>query len=165
MAVNINEVLTKLFKTIEKPKTVAKVAQKGAIITFRYIGQAGRSIHDPYPMVIITDIFIDMIRGVNLHYLPLQQVMRTMQDNNMAGNVNMSFRNVSANSLVYAFRSYKKSGISNQKLLDIDYLKNLLTVSQALNIGEMEMIRKQIRDIMDQENRQPQAVPGEQQWQ
>lgn len=127
----------------------AKIVQKGSIINFRYIGQTREPIHDPYPLVLISDIFPSMIRGVNLHYLTLPYIKGMIA--NYANNPNFSYRYIKGdNFLVDSFRSYKRGGMSQLKMLDVAFLKKVLQVSRTLNPGEVEQIRDQIKQSMAQ---------------
>lgn len=148
--------LDRLFQSINAPQR--NIVGKGSIITFSYTGQTRHRIHDPYPLVIVSDIFTDMIRGVNLHYLTLPYVR------NLVGtyaNQNFSYRFISGDAyIVGAFRSYKRNGISQLRMMDADFLRNLLTVVRALAPGEIEQMREQIRNLIQEQTQQPPAQPG-----
>lgn len=160
--INPQGLLNNLFNNLQSPvRQMGWYVRKGAVITFSYMGQTKNPINDPYPMVLVSDIFKDMIRGVNLHYMNTFYIQRVITDPNMAGNRSFSFANISGdNYIINAFRSYKRIGISNIRMLDLQYLKGLLTISKALKPGELELVRSQVKDIMDQQMRQPTAEPG-----
>lgn len=161
--INPQQLLQNLFKTVESPTAPSGgYVQKGSICTFGYVGQTRQPIHDPYPMVLISDIFSDKIRGINLHYLTLTYVRAIIRNPNLAGNSSFSYKNISGDQyIVNAFRSYKRVGISNLRKLDVRYLQNLLTVSQSLDVGEIERMRQQIREIINNSMRQPEVISGE----
>lgn len=136
----------------------SKIPGKGSIVTFNYVGQSRYRIHDPYPLVIISDIFSDTLRGLNLHYCTLPYVQRIVS--NFASNPQFSYAYIKNDDyIVGAFRSYKRSGMSQLKMLDTGFLKNLLTVVRALDVGEIDAIKNQIQELMREQN-QPLAQPG-----
>ncbi len=152
--------LQRLFKTVDNPlSTKRSVVAKGSIITFNYVGQTRHRIHDPQPLVIVCDIFSDMVRAVNLHYMTLPYVKNIVST--YANNPQFSFRFISGDSyIVGAFRSYKIRGISQIKMLDAGFLQNLLKVTRSLEPGEIEQMRSQVKDLMMQETAQPPAQAG-----
>ena len=129
----------------------------GSLIVFGYVGQTHRRIHDPYPLVIVSDVFQNMVRGVNLHYLTLPYVKGIIKQ--FANNPQFSYEMIKNDAyIVSAFRSYKRNGISQLKMLDSKFLQNLLRVVRALNPGEIEAMRSQIKNLMSQQV-QPSANP------
>lgn len=154
-----NTPIQKLFNTVNEGPG-RNVIGKGDIVVFGYVSQQRNyQIHDPTPLVIVSDIFTDMIRGVNLHYLTLPYVKSLVMAH--ANNPNFSFRFISGDAyIVGAFRSYKRNGISQLKMLDANFLKNLLSVVRALDPGEIEQMREQVRQMIEQQMRQPSAEPG-----
>jgi hypothetical protein len=154
--------LQNLFASVDAPfdQPQSSVVQKGSIVTFNYVGQTRHRIHDPYPLVIVSDIFTDMIRGVNLHYLTLPYVQSIVL--NHANNPQFSFRFISGDAyIVGAFRSYKRNGISQLQMLDAGFLQTLLRTVRALNPGEIEQMRNQIHLLMQQQLRQPNPEEGQ----
>lgn len=155
----LQDILNNLFRTIKQPKTLTpKVVGKGSIITFYYAGQTLQPIHDVQPLIIVSDLFTDMIRGINLHYLNMPIVRDMLTNPNFAGNVNFSYKTIIGNDyLIGSFRSYKRLGISGLRMLDVEYMRNLLVASQALNIGELEQIRQQVKNLIQKVNNQIRA--------
>jgi hypothetical protein len=47
---------------------------RGSLITFNYIFH--KSGHDPYPVVLVTDIWPNYIRGINLNYLTFPTIKK-----------------------------------------------------------------------------------------
>ena len=154
-----NNFIQKLFRTANS-RLGRQTVSKGSIVVFNYVGQQkGYMIHDPTPLIIVSDIFTDICRGVNLHYLTLPYVKNLVT--NYANNPSFSYRFISNDQyIVNAFRSYKRSGMSQLKILDADFLKNLLTVVRALDPGEIEQMREQVRQMIEQQSQQPSAQPG-----
>ena len=158
-----------LFQSIDNnyltPST--KLAHKGSIVNFHYIGQRqGRSIIDPYPLVLISDIYSDAIRGVNLNYLTVPYV-KQMIDRYLDKAVTYSA--LKAQEGVYiigdrnnpgAFRTYKRNGISQLRMLDSSFLRGVAAISRTLNPNELDQIRMQIEEIMRYQINQPLAQPG-----
>ena len=157
-----NTPVQRLFQSVDD-RPGRNIIAKGSIAVFSYVSQQRNyQIHDPTPLVIVSDIFTDMIRGVNLHYLTLPYVKSLVMAH--ANNPNFSFRFISGDSyIVGAFRSYKRAGISQLKMLDANFLKNLLTVVRALDPGEIEQMREQVRQMIEQQTAQPSAQPGPEQ--
>jgi hypothetical protein len=137
----------------------SQVVGKGSIIAFHYVGQANRRINDPYPLVLVSDIFVDMVRGVNLHYLTLPYVKGLVTT--MGNNRHFSYANIKNDRyIVGAFRSYKRTGISQLKMLDVDFLQKVLTLVRALDPGEIDYMRQQIHQmLLDEQGKQPVAGP------
>lgn len=164
MAISPEVLIRDLFINPTVAQNTSNIVSKGSVITFSYMGQTSHMIRDPNPMIIVSDIFNDMIRGVNLHYLTLPYMQAMIQNRNMAGNNNFSYKFiVNDKYIVDSFRSYKRIGISNLKMLDINFLKRLLGLSQTLNINELEQMRQQVRSMLEQEVNQPEAIPCSQQ--
>jgi len=155
--------LERLFTAVDDP--TPDIVKKGSIIVFNYVGQRpGQPINDPYPLIIVSDPqgthrHPDLVRGVNLHYLILPYVKDLVMN---YVSPTFSYDQIRGRAYAAAFRSYKRTGISNIKILDINFLKNLLAVVRALDVGEIEQIRQQIRQQLQMaEVNQPVAGPGE----
>lgn len=153
--------ISKLWQATEFPqKNRAKVVHKGNVINFFYIGQRfKKSIHDPYPLVLVSDIFTDAVRGINLNLLDAPYVtslIKTYLD------TPFSYVNIKTdNYITNAFRTYKRSGISSLRMMDGDFLKGLAAVARSLDVNEIEQIRSQIETLIRQASQQPSAEPGE----
>lgn len=148
-----------LFRPAEPWSPVNSVVRKGSIVLFNYAGQTRHRIRDPHPLVLVAGIYADKVSGVNLHYLTLPYVKGLVLS--AANNPRFSYSFVKGDSyIVDAFRSYKRSGISQMRVLDTAFLKNLLTVVRSLNPGEVEQIRKQVKAMLAEQTPQPKAVPG-----
>jgi hypothetical protein len=152
-----------LFQTLEwQGPGIPNIVHKGSIILFSYAGQARNPIHDPYPLVMVTDIFTDMVRGLNLHYLTLPFLRNLIT--NYANRPDFSYRYIKNDSfLIASFRSYKRAGMSQIRILDVEFLKKLLQVVRALDVAEIEQIRQQVRQMLAQEVAQPRAEEGTEQ--
>ena len=138
---------------------------RGDIISFRYIGQRpGHPIGDPNPLVLVSDNYRDAIRGVNLNYLVFPTV-RELILNYLGKNFSYQALKTSENYTyivknVKAFRTYKKVGISNQRILDTNFLIGLATVARSMDQFEVQQIQQQIEQIISAANRQGVAGPG-----
>lgn len=148
-----------LFNSIDDTK-LSSVVSKGSIVGFRYVGQTRHQIHDPYPLIIVSDIFQNMIRGVNLHYLTYPYVQSLVSQ--YAVNNRFSYAYIKGDSyIVGAFRSYKRNGITQLRIIDSNFLRSVLKSVRALDIGEIDKMRDQIRQmIQDNQPNQPVAQPG-----
>lgn len=159
MAQTLGNPVAGLFQSAQMAPGQVPVVLKGSVIAFHYTGQTTYRINDPYPLVIVSDIFDDMVRGVNLHYLTLPTVRQIIAS--YGNNRQFSYAFIKGEAyIVRAFRSYKRAGITNLKMLDVAFLQNVLKVVRALNPGEIETMRAQIQQQMQRYPvQQPQAVP------
>jgi hypothetical protein len=123
------------------------VVGKGSVVWFRYTGSRfWYPISDPTPVVVLTDIFTDAVRGVNLHYLTPYSFAK-MLGRGMAGNPAFSYANIVNDTYITkSFRTYKRIAMSDLRVLDLGFLRNLAKSIDALNVGELEAIRAQIQD-------------------
>jgi len=111
---------------------------KGSLVTFSYL--YFKPGHDPTPLVIITDVWRDYIRGVNLHYLTFPYILRLLQPN--CDNPRFSYYNIKGDAyIVGAFRQYKRLGIRQIKKLDCAFLLKVLQTVRTL-----DTIRRAVRD-------------------
>jgi hypothetical protein len=152
--------ISSLWRATDFPqKGTTTVVHKGSVINFFYIGQRRTPIHDPYPLVLVSDIFTDAVRGVNLNLLDAPYVtslIKTYLD------TPFSYANIKAdNYIIDAFRTYKRSGISSLRMMDSNFLKGLAQVARSLDVNEIEQMRGQIEALIRQASQQPTAQPGE----
>jgi hypothetical protein len=166
--------LGNLWRAIEWPTpaiATPKIVQKGSIINFHYVGQRqGHQIHDSYPLVLVSDIYSNAVRGVNLNYLTLPYVkamITTFLERPFSYNM------VKADDYIVgspqppngdgkpgAFRSYKRAGISQLRMMDSTFLRAVAAVSRSLNPTELDQIRMQLEQLMRFQVNQPAAQPG-----
>lgn len=154
-----NQQLGTLWKNLDS-RQQSTIAHKGSIISFHYVGQrVGKMIHDPYPLLLVSDIYSDAIRGVNLNYLTVPYVKSMISkflekpfayalikgDNYVTG----------------AFRTYKRTGISQLRIMDSDFLRGVAAVSRTLAPNELDQIRMQVEEMLKYQINQPTAQPGE----
>jgi len=160
--------LGSLFKAVQYPTpaiTTPKVAHKGSVVSFHYVSQRmGKMIHDPYPLVLISDIFNDAIRGINLNYLTVPYVKMMI---NKYLDKPFSYAMIKGQPYLAggqddpgAFRTYKRSGISQLRMMDSQFLIGIATVSRTLNPNELDQIRMQIEELIKYQLNQPVAQPG-----
>jgi hypothetical protein len=124
------------------------VLNKGALINFGYTFWK----HDPNPLIIVSDVFPDRIRGVNLHYLTFRYIKGLL--NSYCDKNYFSYRFIKHDRfIVNSFRTYKKEGITMMKRLDCNVLMTLLTKVRSFNPQEMESIRQEVeRQLKAQTN-------------
>jgi hypothetical protein len=116
---------------------------KGSLVTFSYL--YFKPGHDPTPLVIITDVWRDYIRGVNLHYLTFPYILRLLQPN--CDNPRFSYYNIKGDAyIVGAFRQYKRLGIRQIKKLDCAFLLKVLQTVRTLDPTQVDTIRRAVRD-------------------
>ncbi len=124
---------------------------RGSLISFTYQRSWAvypNVIHDPYPMVIITDIWPQHIRGVNLHYLTFPYIKKVLQT---YGGQNFTYAQVRPDTyMAQAFRMYVRRGIQRPKLLDMPWLQAVLQEARSFSPGEIEKIRMNIQKQIQQ---------------
>lgn len=114
---------------------------KGSLVSFNYMFFK----NDPYPLVLLTDVWQNYLRGINLHYLTFPYVKNLLQPN--CDNIGFSYINIKAdNYIVNAFRQYKRIGIRQIKRLDCAFLLNVLAMVRSLDPNEIEAIRRVVRE-------------------
>src|ERR1039458_5812057 len=72
-----------------------KTVGKGSLVYFNYVFW----IHDPYPLVLIADIYGQYIRGLNLHYLTFPYIKHVLQPG--CDNKQFSYKNIRNNGIAY----------------------------------------------------------------
>jgi hypothetical protein len=124
---------------------------RGSLISFHYprsFAMIPNIIHDPYPMVIITDIWPKYIRGVNLHYLTFPYVKRLLTN---YGGKSFSYYNIRSDKyMANAFRMYVRMGVQQPKRLDTEWLMTVLASVRSFDAGELEKIRTNIQQQIQQ---------------
>lgn len=119
---------------------------RGSLISFHYpqsYAVVPNIIHDPYPMVILTDVWPKYIRGVNLHYLTFPYIKKILTEH---GGKNYSYYNVKADRYVAnAFRMYVRRGVLQPKRLDTEWLITVLSSVRSFDPSEIEKIRLNIQ--------------------
>lgn len=125
-----------------------KAITRGSLISFDYpqsFAMIPNVIHDPRPMVILTDIWPPhYIRGLNLHYLTFPYVKKILE--RFGGNQGFSYFHIRADRyMASAFRMYNMKGVRRPKRLDSEWLKTVLQSVRSFNPGEVEKIRASIQ--------------------
>ena len=125
-----------------------KSITSGTLISFHYpISHARKPnvIHDPFPMVIVTDISAKFLRGVNLHYLTFPYIKRILNDH--CDNTNFGYHaSVKPDKYIAgAFRTYNRRGMSRLKRMDCNWLLNVLGAVRSFSESELQKLRDQIQ--------------------
>ena len=119
-----------------------KSLQRGNLAFFSYLFYH----HDSNPLVLVTDVMPDRIRGVNLHFLTFKFVKAILS--NYCGKT-FSYANIKHNNYTQAsFRTYKKPGMRNLQILDCEYINNLLKPQRRgykYNPQELKALKDQIQ--------------------
>lgn len=155
--VPLPQVVDLLSKAAEWPKgnILPKQIYIGSIVSFHYVGQRGRPIHDVYPFVLVSDIYSNAIRGVNLNYLDSFYVSRMIIS---YLDTHFSYANIkNSNYLVDAFRTYKHNGIGQLKIYESKFLRALAYVAPRIDPYEVAQIEQQIEILKQEALRQPEA--------
>lgn len=137
-----------LQKAVEKPKQEIfrriqnKTIAKGSLIVFNYMFFK----HDPYPLVMVSELRqAGMISGLNLHYFTFRYIKNLIKA--YCGKAGFSYALFKNNKyIVNAYRSYKREGRRSLKILDCDFLLQVLGGIRSFKPSELEAMRKQIQD-------------------
>ena len=122
-----------------------KTLQKGSLISCQYTFWK----HDPNPLVVVTDVMSDKIRGVNLHYLTFNYVRTILS--HYCGKPHFGYKFIMHDPyIVNAFRTYKRLGLRKVQMLDCDIINKELKVRRSFNPQEIKEIRKQLRQQLRQ---------------
>ena len=136
---------------------------RGSMITFNYIFH--KPGHDPYPVVLVTDIWPNYIRGINLNYLTFPTIKNLVfpaANQTVCDNPNFTYQYIKSNDyIVSAFRQYKRNGIQRLKKLDCAFIVKALSLSRSFDPNEIEAIRKSVREQIRQLVNQRAAPTGE----
>jgi len=137
-----------LMKKLPFRRVYYKTLRKGSLIYAKYLFWK----HDPSPLVVVTDVFADRIRGINLHYLTFKYVKTMLTQ--YCGKAFFSYRFIMHDAyIVNAFRTYKKAGLRNLQLLDCDQINLQFQERRRAykyNPQEMKAIREQLRHQLAQ---------------
>jgi hypothetical protein len=133
----------------------------GSLVQFTYIfAEPG---HDKNPLVLITRLMNNYIKGINLHYLSFPVIKNILQPSGMnaCNNPNFSYNMIKTNRAIpdaFKLRQYKKIGISRLKIMDCNFILNVMGTVRAIDPQEVEAIRNTIRDQLSRTINQ--NVPG-----
>lgn len=128
--------------------------KKGNLITFNYTFWK----HDPYPLLIISPppkqpevVFgVGKLWGLNLHRLTFND-MKSLLNNSK--NPSFSYLNNIKNftNLKGAYRSYKWSGVRQVKVLNYEFLLNVISTIRSFDPAEVQIIRKNVQEQIKQQ--------------
>lgn len=148
---------------LKSPNPVNPTIGRGSLITFSYLFH--KPGHDPVPLVLVTDIWDQYIRGLNLHYLTFPAIKKLLYPStgkSICESSVLSYQYIKGNNyIVSAFRQYKRSGVANVKKLNCEFIVNAMSISRTLDPNEIEAIRRSVREQMQQMINQPAEATGE----
>lgn len=125
------------------------IVRKGSLISFNYMFMK----HDPYPMVIVTDIIYgNRIRGVNLNYLSFYDIKKILGQ--FGDNRAFSYKNIKYDRTLLAalnsFREYKWIGIRQLRKLDSDFLLQTINLARNYNPSQINEMRRAVQEQIKQ---------------
>jgi hypothetical protein len=126
---------------------------RGSLISFSYPMSMSREqniIHDPTPMVIISDVKPTYIRGVNLHYLTVPYVKTFLIRNSRNPNFNYATSIKPDKYLADSFRMYYFGGMKQKRKLDMTFLMQILTAVRNFSPTELQRIRNELKQQIQQ---------------
>jgi len=127
----------------------ARRIYKGSLVWFRYTNY----IHDPFPLVILTDIWPNHVRGFNLHYLTFFYVKKllSLHCDNMMFSYFVIKNNPYFKIFEKSFRTYKRLGMRQVKRLDCSFLLDMLGSMMSFDPAEVEQMRVYVRERLARE--------------
>lgn len=125
------------------PGVVNPVITKGSLCRFSYLYV--KPGHDQTPLVLITDLWQNYIRGINLNYLTFPTIKNLLQQ--FGDNTSFSYSNIRGQEyLTSAFRQYKRGGVNGIQKLNSAFILNTLACIRSIDPNEVEAIRKSVRE-------------------
>ena len=127
--------------------------KKGGLITFNYSYWKS----DPYPLVIISPppkqpqitVGVGKLWGVNLHKFSMIEVSKIINDSRFPSfSYTTSIKNTN---LKDAYRCYKWSGIRQVKILNPEFLLNIISSIKSYDPAEHAIIRKNVQEQLKQQ--------------
>ena len=144
-------------------RPIVKPVGRGSLVSFNYIFH--KPGHDPNPVVLITDIWPNYIRGINLNYLTFPTIknlvfpspIQTVCDNPV-----FTYQYIKGNDYITsAFRQYKRNGVQRLRKLDCAFIVKALGLTRSFDPNEIEAIRRSVREQIRQLVNQRAAPTGE----
>lgn len=121
--------------------------QTGSLISFNYSFWK----NDPYPLVIVieNDSRKDKLAGINLHRLLPNDIRELMMKFNQKG---YAYGTVSdQKKFREAYRTYKKVGIRQQRMFDVNFLLRVISMVKTTDPAEVQIIRRQVQEQLKQQ--------------
>jgi len=130
------------------PSAVNPIVGRGSLITFTYLFR--KPGHDPQPLLLVTDVWANYCRGIQLHYLTFPVIRKLMfpaPGQSICESAACTYQYIKGNDyIVSAFRQYKRNGMENIKKLDCEFIVNALAITRSFDPTEIEAIRKSVRE-------------------
>lgn len=107
--------------------------------------------HDPYPLILVSALYSDQrLAGINLHYLTFKYIKSLVKA--YSDNRGFSYQLIKGDKyIVQAFRTYKRAGLKQGKIIDGDFLLNVLGTARSYSPNEVEKIRQHIQTQLRQQ--------------
>lgn len=127
--------------------TTYKSLGKGTLVVAKYDFWK----HDPYPLILVSALYSDQrLAGINLHYLTFKYVKSLVKT--YSNNRGFSYQLIKGDRyIVQAFRTYKRAGLKQGKIIDADFLLNVLGTARSYSPNEVEKIRQSIQNQLRQQ--------------
>lgn len=122
-----------------------KSIKRGSLIAFQYMWYE----HDPFPLCLVGKLWPNgMISGLNLHYLTFRYMKQLT--NTFCGKM-FHYGFIKGNQyIVNSYRSYKRDGRKQVKVLDCDFLNGVLKTARSFKPNEIEAIRQEVQKQLKQ---------------
>jgi len=121
--------------------------QTGSLISFNYTFWK----NDPYPLVIVieNDSRKDKVAGINLHRLLPNDIKELMMKFNQGGYAYGAISD--QKKFREAYRTYKKIGIRQQRIFDVNFLLRIISMVKTTDPAEVQIIRRQVQEQLKQQ--------------
>jgi len=144
-------------------RPIDKPVGRGSLVSFNYIFH--KPGHDPNPVVLITDIWPNYIRGINLNYLTFPTIKNLVfpsPNQTVCDNPVFTYQYIKGNDYITsAFRQYKRNGVQRLRKLDCAFIVKALGLTRSFDPNEIEAIRRSVREQIRQLVNQRAAPTGE----
>ena len=138
-----------ILNKLSAPAPIRAQVTRGSLVTFNYLFH--KPGHDPQPLVLITDVLDQYVRGINLHYLTfpvIKKLIYPAPGRSVCDSPAFSYEYIKAQGYIIrkAFRQYKRSGVAGIQKLNCDFIVNAMAITRSFDPNEIEAIRKSVRE-------------------
>lgn len=129
--------------------TIRPIVGRGSLITFNYLFH--KPGHDPQPLVMVTDVLPQYVRGINLHYLTfpvIKNLIYPAPGRSVCDSPEFTYEYIKKQSYIIrkAFRQYKRNGVDSLRKLNCDFIVTAMSITRSFDPNEIEAIRRSVRE-------------------
>jgi len=120
-----------------------KTIGRGSLVSFQYSFYK----HDFTPLCLVARVwtgkYAGMISGLNLHYLTFRYIKYLV---NAYCGKNFAYQLIKGDKyIVNAYRSYKREGRKQLRMIDCEFINEMLGKARSFKPGEVEKIREEVQ--------------------